>query len=131
MHGAVQVMLPPAVVWYVRQIGEPPGFWAAPWRPRATHMPRRPFLFLALCAQVGPLSGLSAHFGVVQDLIFFDEEALGLMAPLNMDPKVSANRPSRQPQPPPLLTPAFIACAYVVPSGRLWHSIFSRAKYYI
>ena len=37
-------MFPPAVVWYVRQIGEPPGFWAAPWRPRATHMPRRPFL---------------------------------------------------------------------------------------
>ena len=77
------------------------------------------------------LSSLSAHFGVVQDLVFFDEEALGLMAPLNMDPKVSANRPSHQPQPPPLLTPAFIACAYVVPSGRLWHSIFSRAKYYI
>ena len=44
VHGAVQVMFPPAVVWYVRQIGEPPGFWAAPWRPRATHMPRRPFL---------------------------------------------------------------------------------------
>ena len=37
-------MFPPAVVWYVRQIGEPPGFWAASWRPRATHMPRRPFL---------------------------------------------------------------------------------------
>ena len=87
--------------------------------------------FLALCAQVGPLSGLSAHYGVMQDLIFFDDEALVLMAPLNMDPKVSANRPSHQPQPPPLLTPAFIACAYVVPSGRLWHSIFSRAKYYI
>ena len=75
--------------------------------------------FLALFAQVGPLSGLSAHFGVVQDLVFFDEEALGLMAPLNMDPKVSAKPPSNQPQPPPLLTPAFIACAYFVPSGRL------------
>ena len=81
---------------------------------------------------VGPLSGLSAHYyGVMQDLIFFDDEALVLMAPLNMDPKVSANRPSHQPQPPPLLTPAFIACAYFVPSGRLWHSIFSRAKYYM
>ena len=44
VHGAVQVISPTAVVWYVRQIGEPPGFWAAPWRPRATHMPRRPFL---------------------------------------------------------------------------------------
>ena len=92
--------------------------------------PGEPY-FLALCAQVGPLSGLSAHYGVMQDLIFFDDEALVLMAPLNMDPKVSANRPSHQPQPPPLLTPAFIACAYFVPSGRLWHSIFSRAKYYM
>ena len=70
--------------------------------------------FLALFAQVGPLSSLSAHFGVVQDLVFFDEEALGLMAPLNMDPKVSAKRPSHQPQPPPLLTLAFTACDYFV-----------------
>ena len=80
--------------------------------------------FLALCAQVGPLSGLSAHYGVMQDLIFFDDEALVLMAPLNMDPKVSAKRPSHQPQPPPLLTLAFTACAYFLPSGRLWQSIF-------
>ena len=87
--------------------------------------------FLALCAQVGPLSGLSAHSDVMQDLIFFDGEASSLMAPLNMDPKVSAKRPSHQPQPPPLLTLAFTACAYFVPSGRLWHSIFSRTKYSI
>ena len=80
--------------------------------------------FLALCAQVGPLSGLSAHYGVMQDLIFFDDEALVMMAPLNMDPEVSAKRPSHQPQPPPLLTLAFTTCAYYVPSGRLWQSIF-------
>ena len=87
--------------------------------------------FLALCAQVGPLSGLSAHFGVMEDHIFFDGEAFSLMAPLKMDHDVSAKRPSHQPQPPPLLTLAFTACAYFVPSGRLWHSIFSRTKYSI
>ena len=54
-----------------------------------------------LCAQVGPLSGLSAHYGVMQDLIFFDDEALVLIAPLNMDLDVSAKRPSHQPQPLP------------------------------
>ena len=86
---------------------------------------------LALFAQVGPLSGLSAHFGMMQDLIFFDGEALSLMAPLDKDPKLSEKRPSNQPQPPPLLTPAFTACAHFVPSGRLWQSIFSRAKYYM
>ena len=85
--------------------------------------PGEPY-FLALCAQVGPLSGLSAHSDVMQDLIFFDGEASSLMAPLNMDPKVSAKRPSHQPQPPPLLTLAFTACAYFVPSGRVWQSIF-------
>ena len=113
-------MSPPAVVWYVRQIGAPPGFWAASSLAPSCHlcMPRGDPDFLALCAQVGPLSGLSAHYGVMQDLIFFDDEALVLMAPLNMDPKVSANRPSHQPQPPPLLTLAFTACAYFVPSGR-------------
>ena len=74
------------------------------------------------CAQV--LSGLSAHFGVMQDHIFFDGEAFSLMAPLNMDPKVSAKRPSNQPQPPPLLTLAFTACAYFVTSGRHRQSIF-------
>ena len=60
----------------------------------------------------------------MQDLIFFDGEALSLMAPLDEDPKVSEKRPSNQPQPPPLLTPAFTACAHFVPSGRLWQSIF-------
>ena len=70
--------------------------------------PGEPY-FLALCAQVGPLSGLSAHSDVMQDLIFFDGEASSLIAPLNMDPKVSAKRPSHQPQPPPLLT---LACVY-------------------
>ena len=81
--------------------------------------------FLALFAQVGPLSGLSAHFGVMQDHILFDGEAFSLIAPLNMDPEVSAKRPSHQPQPPPLLTLAFTADAYFVPSGRVWQSIFS------
>ena len=80
--------------------------------------------FLALCAQVGPLSGLSAHFGVMQDHIFFDGEAFSLIAPLNMDPKVSAKPPSNQPQPPPLLILAFTACAYFVTSGRHRQSIF-------
>ena len=80
--------------------------------------------FLALCAQVGPLSGLSAHFGVMQDHIFFDGEAFSLMAPLNMDPKVSAKRPSHPPQPHPLLTFALPLAPYFVPSGRLWQSIF-------
>ena len=37
------------------------------------------------------------------------------MTPLNMDPEVSAKRPSHQPQPPPLLTLAFTADAYFVP----------------
>ena len=82
--------------------------------------------FLTLFAQVGPLSSLSAHFGVVQDLIFFDEEALGLMAPLNMDPKVSAKRPSHQPQPPPLLTLAFTACAYLCRLAGSGSRFFSR-----
>ena len=80
--------------------------------------------FLTLFAQVGPLSGLSAHFGMMEDHIFFDGEAFSLMAPLNMDLDVSAKRPSHQPQPPPLLTLAFTTCAYFVPSGRLWQSIF-------
>ena len=107
MHGAVQVMLPPAVVWYVRQIGEPPGFWAALGALVPPTCPGDPS-FLTLFAQVGPLSGLSAHFGMMQDLIFFDGEALSLMAPLDKDPKVSEKRPSNQPQPPPLLTPALL-----------------------
>ena len=94
--------------------------FSAPTRPTCPGDPS----FLALFAQVGPLSGLSAHFGMMQDLIFFDGEALSLMAPLDKDPKVSEKRPSNQPQPPPLLTPAFTACAHFVPSGRLWQSIF-------
>ena len=65
-----------------------------------------------------------AHFGVMQDHIFFDGEAFSLMAPLNMDPKVSAKRPSHPPQPHPLLTFALPLAPYFVPSGRLWQSIF-------
>ena len=106
VHGAVQVMFPPAVVWYVRQIGEPPGFWAAPWRPRATHMPRRPSLPSSPCSRrLEPFrSSLSAHFGVMQDHILFDGEAFSLIAPLNMDPKVSAKaktalKPATAPSP--------------------------------
>ena len=67
----------------------------------------------------------------MQDNIFFDDEALVLMALLNMDLDVSAKRPSHQPQPPPLPTLAFTACAYFVPSGRHRQSIFFRAKYYM
>ena len=74
---------------------------------------------------------VSAHFSVMQDLIIFDEEAFSLMAPLNMDPKVSAKPPSNQPQPPPLLILALTACAYYVTSGRHRQSIFFRAKYYM
>ena len=81
--------------------------FGAPARPTSPDGPS----FLALCAQVGPLSGLLAHFGVMQDLIFFDEESLGLMAPLNLYSKVSAKRPSNPPQPPHLLTYALPACA--------------------
>ena len=69
--------------------------------------------------------GKSWFFFHTLDLIFFDDEALVMMAPLNMDPEVSAKRPSHQPQPPPLLTLAFTADAYFVPSGRVWQSIFS------
>ena len=87
--------------------------------------------FLALFAQVGPLSGLSAHFGMMQDLIFFDGEALSLMAPLDKDPKVSEKRPSNPPQPPHLLTFVLPLAPYFVPPSRLWQSTFSRAKYYI
>ena len=101
--------------------------FGAPARPTSPDGPS----FLALCAQVGPLSGLSAHFGVMQDHIFFDGEAFSLMAPLNMDPKVSAKPPSNQPQPPPLLILAFTACAYFVTSGRHRQSIFFLAKYYM
>ena len=64
------------------------------------------------------------NFGVMQDHIFFDGEAFSLMAPLNMDPKVSAKRPSHPPQPHPLLTFALPLAPYFVPSGRLWQSIF-------
>ena len=68
---------------------------------------------------------------VMQDLIFFDGEALSLMAPLDKDPKVSENRPSNPPQPPHLLTFVLPLAPYFVPPSRLWQSTFSRAKYYI
>ena len=60
VHGAVQVMSPPAVVWYVRQIGAPPGFWAAPWRPHGTRMPRRPLLSRPVRAGWTPFGSVGA-----------------------------------------------------------------------
>ena len=83
------------------------GFSVPPVHPQAQANPPS----LPCARRFGNILGLSAHFSVMQDLIFFDEESLGLMAPLNLYSKVSAKRPSNPPQPPHLLTYALPACA--------------------
>ena len=60
---------------------------------------------------VGPLSGLSAHYGVMQDLIFFDDEALVLIAPLNMDLDVSECKTALTPATAP--SPSKMCCIYL------------------
>ena len=123
MHGAVQVMFPPAVVWYVRQIGEPPGFWAAPWRPRATHMPRRPFLPRPVRAGWTPFESVGALRRGARSYIF-RRGGLGLDGSAQYGPQgecKTALTPATAPSPP---DPCVHRLRLLVPSGRLWQSIF-------
>ena len=59
---------------------------------------------LARSRRLDPFRVWSAHLSMMEDLLLFDGETFRLIAPLNMNPNVSANRPSNSPQPPPLQT---------------------------
>ena len=107
--------------WHLASFSVPPVHPQAQANPSSLPCERRLEIFWVM----------SAHFSVMQDLIIFDEEALGLMAPLNVYSKVSAKRPSNPPQPPHLLTFVLPLAPYFVPPSRLWQSTFSRAKYYV
>ena len=116
-------MSPPAVVWYVRQIGAPPGFWAAPWRPHGTRMPRRPLLSRPVRAGWTPFGSVGALRRDAGSHIF-RRRGFKLDGPAQYGPQgecKTALTPATAPSPP---DPCVHRLRLLVPSGRLWQSIF-------
>ena len=130
LQGVVQVMSPLAVVWYVRQIGAPPGFWAAPWRPRATCMPRRPLVSRPVRAGWTPFGSVGALRRDARSYIF-RRRGPGVDSPAQYGPRCeckTALTPATAPSPSnPCVHHLRVLCA-------VWQALavdFFRAIYFI